>query len=183
MYSIKMPSLKKVTVDDLYESIDSFIKSKEASVDDFESMVEVVLDMIKDGYCFTMERDVLRDAMECLTYMYCPDDDMNKDRVIQQLTFDEEDEDEEEDDNMNNDDIMNLMKMMGGMPGMPGMPGQLPTDGGDVVVKKEGGSDDDSDDTDGEQDSTESKQCPVTNEECSDCCENSCKKQESEEVN
>jgi hypothetical protein len=68
---------------------------------------------------------------------------------------------------------MNLMKMMGGMPG------QLPTDNSDVVVKKEDGSDD----TDGEQDSTESKQCPVTNEECSDCCENSCQKQESEEVN
>ena len=177
-----MPSLKKVTVDDLYESIDSFIKSKETTVDDFDSMVEVVLDMIKDGYCFTMERDVLRDAMECLTYMYCPDDDMNKDRVIQQFAFDEEEDEEDEDDNINNDDIMNLMKMMGGMPGMPG---QLPTDNSDVVVKKEDGSDEaDSGEADsGEADSSESNQCPVTNEECSECCENSCQKQESEEVN
>ena len=79
-----MPSLKKVVVDDLYETIDTFVKGKELTIGDYDCMVETVLSMMKEGYCFTMDRDILRDAMECLTYMYSPDDDMNKDRVIQQ---------------------------------------------------------------------------------------------------
>ena len=50
-------------------------------------MINVILDMIKVGYCFTMDRDILRDAMESLTYMYAPSDDMNKDRLVQQFAM------------------------------------------------------------------------------------------------
>ena len=55
---------------------------------------------MREGTCFLMDRDVLRDAMECLTYAYSPDDDMNKDRVIAQLAEVEEDDDEEEDEDV-----------------------------------------------------------------------------------
>ena len=80
--------------------------------------------MTKDGYCFTMDRDILRDAMESLTYMYAPDDDMNKDRLTQQLVDDEDDSDDEDseegDEGLGNMDLMKMMQMMGGM-GMPDM--------------------------------------------------------------
>lgn len=170
-----MPSLKKVVVDDLYETIDTFVKGKEVTINDYDTMVEMVLSMMKEGYCFTMDRDILRDAMESLTYMYSPDDDMNKDRVIQQLLFDDDsddmDEEDEDDQQVNDSDILNLMKMMG-------MSQSALNSNEEVVVKKE-------EECNQEECNQEDNECPVTNEACDqDCCENTCKKQEeSEEVN
>ena len=67
-----------------------------------------------------MDRDILRDAMESLTYMYAPSDDMNKDRLVQQFADEEDDEDDDdssgEEDGFGNMDLMKMMQMMGGMP-------------------------------------------------------------------
>ena len=110
-----MVELKKVTSDDVYETIHQFVTSGELVVDDYDSMIEVILSMIKTGYCFAMDRDLLRDAMESLTYMYAPSDDMNKDRLVQQFADDEEDDDEEDDEeDFGNMDLMKMMQMMGG---------------------------------------------------------------------
>ena len=114
--------LKKVTVENLYETIHEFVQKKEMIVEDYDSMIEVILAMIKGGHCFTMDRDILRDAMESLTYMYAPSDDMNKDRLVQQFADEEEDDDDDEssveEDGFGNMDLMKMMQMMGGM-GMP----------------------------------------------------------------
>ena len=116
-----MVELKKVTSDNVYETIHQFVTSGELVVNDYDSMVEVILSMIKVGYCFAMDRDLLRDAMESLAYMYAPNDDMNKDRLVQQFADDEEeDEDEEGQEDFGNMDLMKMMQMMGGaMGGMP----------------------------------------------------------------
>ena len=117
-----MVELKKVTSDNVYESIHQFVTSGELVVDDYDSMIEVILSMIKVGYCFAMDRDLLRDAMESLTYMYAPSDDMNKDRLVQQFADDEEEEEDGEED-FGNMDLMKMMQMMGGaMGGEGGMP-------------------------------------------------------------
>ena len=44
--------LKKVTVENLYETIHTFVQQKEMIVEDYDSMIEVILAMIKGGYCF-----------------------------------------------------------------------------------------------------------------------------------
>ena len=122
--------LKKVSVENLYETIHNFVQKKEMIVDDYESMIEVILAMIKGGYCFSMDRDILRDAMESLTYMYAPSDDLNKDRLVAQFADEEEDDDDDEssaeEDGFGNMDLMKMMQMMGGM-GMP--------DGGDPLCQ------------------------------------------------
>ena len=116
-----MISLTKVVVDDLYETIHGYVTKRELIVDDYEAMIEVILSMIKDGYCFAMDRDILRDAMESLTYMYAPSDDMNKDRLVQQFADEEDSDDDEEsgedEGDFNNMDLMKMMQMMGGMGG------------------------------------------------------------------
>lgn len=120
-----MVELKKVTSDNVYESIHDFVTNGELVIDDYDSMIEVILSMIKVGYCFALDRDLLRDAMESLTYMYAPSDDMNKDRLVQQFADDgEDDEDEEEgEEDFGNMDLMKMMQMMGGaMGGEGGMP-------------------------------------------------------------
>ena len=113
-------NLKKVCSDDVYETIHNFVEKRDIIVEDYQAMINVILDMIKDGYCFTMDRDILRDAMESLTYMYSPSDDMNKDRLVQQFcddidSDDEDDSDEGDDNNFGNMDLMKMMQMMGGM--------------------------------------------------------------------
>ena len=52
-------------------------------------MKDVVLNMIKSGYMFNMDRDRLRDAMEDMTFMLLPTDDAIKDRVERGLEYDD----------------------------------------------------------------------------------------------
>ena len=112
-----MISLKKVSSEEVYETIHSFITKREILVEDYDGMIEVILSMIKDGYCFVMDRDLLRDAMESLTYMYSPSDDMNRDRLVNQFADEEEDDDdEEEEEEFGNMDLMKMMQMMGAPP-------------------------------------------------------------------
>ena len=146
-----MVELKKVNIDNLYETIHSFVGENKVIIDDYESMVKTILRMIKVGYCFTIDRDILRDAMESLTYMYSPDDDMNKDRLMQQFMDDDSDDDDENDsdDDFNNLDMLKMMQMMSGQ--------QVNNE--EVVVKKE------------EEELCTT--CPVTNEDCENSCENS----------
>tara|TARA_B100000212_G_C27337787_1_gene517663 strand:- start:858 stop:1286 length:429 start_codon:yes stop_codon:yes gene_type:complete len=120
-----MIKIKKVVMDDLYETIHGYISERDIEVNEYSDMIEAILRMIKEGYCFSVDRDILRDAMETLTYMYSPEDDMNKDRLVQQLNDDDDEDGDESDsdegeDNFKNMDLMKMMQMMGG-PLMGGM--------------------------------------------------------------
>ena len=120
-----MVTLKRVQSDDVYEIIHSYVNENKVIVEDYDGMVNTILRMIKAGYCFTVDRDILRDAMECLTYMYAPSDDMNKDRVMQQFADDDSDDSDDGDgdgdggDDFGNMDLLKMMQMMGGQPSSP----------------------------------------------------------------
>ena len=88
-----MKDIKVIGPDDLHMKICSFISDGKHIIGEYEDMKEVILLMIKSGYMFSMDRDRLRDAMEDITYMMCPDDDVNKDRVSRGLEY-EDDSDE-----------------------------------------------------------------------------------------
>ena len=88
-----------VSSDELHKSICLFIQDSKTIIGDYEDMKLLVLNMIMAGYMFNMDRDRLRDAMEDITFMLCPDDDANKDRVERGLEYDDNDSD---------DDIMNV---------------------------------------------------------------------------
>jgi hypothetical protein len=125
-----MVELKKITSDNVYDSIHGFVTKGEIIVEDYDGMIEVILSMIKTGYCFVMDRDLLRDAMESLTYMYAPSDDMNRDRILQQFADEEGDDDDddeegEEDSEFGNMDLMKMMQMMGGAMGGDGAEGAM----------------------------------------------------------
>ena len=156
-----MVTLTKVVVDNLYETIHSFVEDNKVIIEDYEGMVQLIIRMIKHGHCFTVDRDILRDAMESLTYMYAPSDEMNKDRLIQQFVdVDDSDDDsdgsEEGGGEFGNMDMLKMMQMMGGMGMPPGAPDE-------VVVNKEGSNC-----------SEGTKVCPATGE----CCKEACSKEE-----
>jgi len=98
-----MKELKVISVDELHLSIREFIIKSKCIIGDYEDMKECILKMIKAGYMFNMDRDRLRDAMEDITFMLCPDDDANKDRVERGLEYDDDEDDDDDGDDI--DDI------------------------------------------------------------------------------
>ena len=113
-----MEDFKIITIATMHEEIINFVKDKKIIISDYDDMKECVLLMIRSKYIFNLSRDRLRDAMEDLTYIYSPDDELNKDRVSKGLEYDysddEDDEDDEEDDDF---DMMTLLKTMSQMRG------------------------------------------------------------------
>ena len=96
-----MKELKVISIDELHNSIREFIIDSNSIIGDYEDMKGVILTMVKAGYMFNMDRDRLRDAMEDITFMLCPDDDANRDRVERGLEYDD-------DDSESDDDIMDI---------------------------------------------------------------------------
>ena len=93
-----MKDLEIITTDSLYDKLKWFIEDSNTIIGDYEDMKLLILNMIKRGYMFNMDRDRLRDAMDDMTYMLCPDDDANKDRVERGLEYDDSDSDDLEPD-------------------------------------------------------------------------------------
>jgi len=85
-----MKDIKVITAESLHEIICTFIDESKTIIGDYDDMKSLVLTMIKSGYMFNVDRDRLRDAMEDITYMLCPDDAANKDRVERGLEWDDD---------------------------------------------------------------------------------------------
>ena len=98
-----MKDIQVISIDELHNSITSFINNSKTIIGDYEDMKDLILGMIKGGYMFNMDRDRLRDAMEDITFMLCPDDDANKDRVERGLEWDDDSGGDDEEDFLEED--------------------------------------------------------------------------------
>lgn len=89
--------LKLVTLDNVHEILPKYISDNNIIIAGYDDIMDVILRMIKARYFFNMDKNILRGCLEDLTYMYCPGDDVNKDRVIAMLepSDDEDDSDDE----------------------------------------------------------------------------------------
>ena len=96
----KITDLTLVTVENIHEIIPAFIIERQILISSYEDMVEVILEMVKNKHLFKMDRELLRTIMEDLTYMYCPGDDINKERVMEQLAASDDEDDEDDEDDM-----------------------------------------------------------------------------------
>ena len=95
----KITDLTLVTVENIHEVIPAFIIDRQILISSYDDMVDVVIELVKNRHLFNMDRELLRTIMEDLTYMYCPGDDINKERVMGQLeASDDEDDDTDDDD-------------------------------------------------------------------------------------
>ena len=86
-----------VTLDNVHELLPAYIAEKNIIISGYDDIMDVVLKMIKEKHFFNMDKNILRGCLEDLTYMYCPGDDINKDRVLAMLepSDDEDDSDDE----------------------------------------------------------------------------------------
>ena len=90
-------NLKLVSMENAHEIIPKYIADNNIIIGSYEDMMDSVLKMIKEKHFFNMDKNILRGCLEDLTYMYCPGDDINKDRVLAMLepSDDEDDSDDE----------------------------------------------------------------------------------------
>ena len=94
----KITDLTLVTVENIHEIIPAFIIDGQILISSYDPMVDVVLELVKNRHLFNMDRELLRTIMEDLTYMYCPGDDINKERVMGQLEASDDEDDDTDDD-------------------------------------------------------------------------------------
>ena len=100
-----------ITTDNLHKGILDFINEKNIIIGEYDDMKDCILKMIRSYHVFNMDRDRLRDAMEDITFMLCPEDDINKDRVSRGLEYeysDDEGEEEEDEEEEGIEDIGNI---------------------------------------------------------------------------
>ena len=101
--------LKSVTNENIHEIIPEYIENNNITIKDIDTMIDAYMKMVKDNYLFLIDRDLLKDLLVDITYMYAPNDDANKDRVLYHLVGSDSDSDSDDDDaDDNNDDEDNV---------------------------------------------------------------------------
>ena len=91
-------NLTPVTNENIHEILPKYIEDKDITINDIDNMIDTYMNMVKDGYLFMIDRDLLRDLLVDITFMYSPNDDANKSRVIQHLVGDDSDSDDSDDE-------------------------------------------------------------------------------------
>ena len=97
--------LKPVTNENIHTILPKYIEDNDININDIESMIDTYMNMVKDNYLFLIDRDLLKDLLVEITYMYAPNDDANKDRVLYHLVGSDSDDDDDDDDDEDNEDI------------------------------------------------------------------------------
>jgi len=102
-------NLTLVTNENIHVIVPTYIKENEIIIAEYSDMMDVILRMIRAKYFFNMDKDVLRGYVEDFTYMYCPGDEINKERILTMLEpeedSDEDSDDEEEEEEVKIEDI------------------------------------------------------------------------------
>ena len=88
--------LRSVTNDNIHEIIPEYIEENDITIKDIDTMIDAYMRMVKDNYLFLIDRDLLKDLLVEITYMYSPNDDANKDRVLYHLVGSDSDDDDDE---------------------------------------------------------------------------------------
>ena len=101
-----MPPIRNittVTLESIHEDIPEYIHNNQIIVANYNDMKDVYLRMLKDRYLFPIDRDILFACLTDMTYMFCPGDDLNNDRVVELLELEGDDDGDDSDDDDEDD--------------------------------------------------------------------------------
>ena len=90
-----------VTLDNIHKTVCEYIKEQKIKVENYDSMVDVYIKMVKDGYGFAVDREIVKTVLIDLAYKLCPNDEFNRALVMHTLNIMEDDSDSEDDDKEN----------------------------------------------------------------------------------
>jgi len=88
-----------VTVTNFHQHVFEYIKTNNRSVSNVDDIMNTYTDMLREGYCFTVDREVMSNFLIDILYVISPDDDNLQ---LVRNTF--VDDDDDNDDNNDNDD-------------------------------------------------------------------------------
>ena len=97
--------LTPVNNENIHEIIPEYIETNDITIKDIDTMIDAYMKMVKDNYLFLIDRDLLKDLLVEITYMYAPNDDANKDRVLYHLVGSDSDDDDDDDDEVECEEI------------------------------------------------------------------------------
>ena len=98
-----MSEIIVVTLDNIYKTVCDYVVKKEIKIENYDSMVDVYIKMVKDGYGFVVDREIVKTVLIDLAYKLCPNDEFNRALVMHTLNIMEDDSDsDDEDDNKEN---------------------------------------------------------------------------------
>jgi len=100
-----MSEFTLITVENFHEIVPKYIRNHKLMISEYEDMTSVILKMIEDKYFFNFDKNILIGYMEDFTYLYSPNDDINKDRIVSML---EPSSDEDSDDELKLEELRNL---------------------------------------------------------------------------
>ena len=66
--------LRSVTNDNIHFIIPEYIEDNDIIIKDIDTMIDAYMRMVKDNYLFLIDRDLLKDLLVEITYMYANDD-------------------------------------------------------------------------------------------------------------
>ena len=88
--------------DNLHQNVYEYIQTKSINVTNEEDIFDVYMSMIKDGYCFVIDRDIVLSCMIDILYVLSPIND-NKE-LVKKMLIGEYDEDDNNSDEGNDSD-------------------------------------------------------------------------------
>jgi len=95
--------LTPVTNENIHKIIPEYIEDNDITIKDIDTMIDAYMRMVKENYLFLIDRDLLKDLLVEITYMYAPNDDANKDRVLYHLVGSDSDDDDDEECSLKED--------------------------------------------------------------------------------
>ena len=99
--------LIQVTNENIHTILPKYIEDNDITIKDIDNMIDTYMDMVKGGHLFLIDRDLLKDLLVDITFMYSPNDDANKDRVLYHLVGSDDDDDDDDCDKSNKG-VMNI---------------------------------------------------------------------------
>ena len=57
-----------VTLDNIHKTVCEYIKEQKIKVENYDSMVDVYIKMVKDGYGFIVDREIVKTVLIDLAY-------------------------------------------------------------------------------------------------------------------
>ena len=89
-----------VTVTNFHQHVFEYIKTNNRGVSNVDDIMNTYTDMLREGYCFTVDREVMSNFLIDILYVISPDDDNLQ---LVRNTFVDDDDDDDNDDNDDND--------------------------------------------------------------------------------
>ena len=100
--------LIQVTNENIHTILPNYIEDNKITINDIDGMIDTYMEMVKGGHLFLIDRDLLKDLLVDITFMYSPNDDANKDRVLYHLVGSDDDDDDDDDCDKSSKGVMNI---------------------------------------------------------------------------